>query len=186
MKKTRIIYIYLFCLVFFTGCSSYTTETDNISANDTAVTKNIEVENSNSFNATDLEGNLIDESFFENKVTLVNLWGTFCPPCIAEMPDLQKLSHHYNNSNIQVLGIITDTYEGSDVNIENAKEVVTRTGVEYINIIPNEIVTELYLKDVYSIPTSFIVDDKGNIISEEIIGARDFEFFKTFVNKYSE
>ena len=45
------------------------------------------------FTAQDLDGNTVDESIFADyEVTMVNLWGTFCGPCLQEMPDLGEIS----------------------------------------------------------------------------------------------
>ena len=45
------------------------------------------------FTATDLKGAAVtSEIFSKNKVTMLNIWGTFCGPCIREMPDLAKLN----------------------------------------------------------------------------------------------
>ena len=45
------------------------------------------------FTTEDLDGNEVTESILKDKdVTMINIWGTFCPPCIEEMPELAKLS----------------------------------------------------------------------------------------------
>lgn len=46
-----------------------------------------------SFTATDFKGNPVtSEIFAKNKLTMVNIWGTFCGPCIREMPDLARIN----------------------------------------------------------------------------------------------
>ena len=48
------------------------------------------------FTAQDLDGNPVDESIFQGyDVTMINLWGTFCGPCLQEMPDLGELADEY-------------------------------------------------------------------------------------------
>ena len=56
------------------------------------------------FTGEDLEGNKVDskELFAKAKVTMINVWGTFCSPCIMEMPDLGELSREYADKDFQV------------------------------------------------------------------------------------
>ena len=61
------------------------------------------------FSGSDLNGNPVTiEIFAENKVTMLNIWGTFCGPCIREMPDLAKLNKENKDKNFEVVGIIID------------------------------------------------------------------------------
>ncbi len=59
-----------------------------------------------SFSAQDLDGNPVDTSVFEgSRMTLINVWGTFCGPGLNEMPDLTKLAEEYADQGLQVIGI---------------------------------------------------------------------------------
>src|SRR5690554_3153574 len=59
----------------------------------------------------DLYGNEVDQTIFKNsKLTLINVWATFCPPCLMEMPDLAELSREYNTKDVQIIGIVNDVY----------------------------------------------------------------------------
>ena len=59
--------------------------------------------------STDLEGNEVDDSVFKGKkLTMVNIWGTFCRPCIGEMPDLQQISEDYADKDFQIFGMVCD------------------------------------------------------------------------------
>ena len=53
------------------------------------------------FTATDLEGVEVDQSIFSDyKLTMVNVWATFCTPCINEMPDLGELAAEYSDQGV--------------------------------------------------------------------------------------
>jgi thiol-disulfide isomerase/thioredoxin len=122
------------------------------------------------FAATDLNGNRIDRSVFkDHKLTMVNLWGTFCSPCIAEMQDFADLEKMLANIDVGLVGIVVDTGEGE--NIDTAKEIVKSTGVKYHNIIPDKVLSNDLLNEYTAVPTTFFVDAKGNIIGDPIIGA---------------
>lgn len=133
-------------------------------------------------NSVDLNGNPIDSSIFENKYTLVNVWATNCRPCIIEMPDLQKIQENLGGDDFQVIGIISDTYVESEINLDAAKKIVGQTGVEYSNIIPNEHIIEEVLMHVQFVPTTFIVDSEGKFIGEMVYGLREYDFFEAWVN----
>ena len=67
-----------------------------------------------SFNSIDLDGNEISsELYSNNKITMVNIWGTFCGPCIREMPDLAKLSQEYKSKGVEIIGIPIDIADDS-------------------------------------------------------------------------
>ena len=61
------------------------------------------------FDSVDLKGNAVTDAIFqENKITMLNIWGTFCPPCIREMPDLAKLNEVNKSKGFEVIGIPID------------------------------------------------------------------------------
>ena len=58
------------------------------------------------FEVTDLDGKKVDKSIFqEADVTMVNVWATFCNPCLEEMPYLAELSKEYDSKNVQIIGL---------------------------------------------------------------------------------
>ena len=64
-----------------------------------------------SFSAEDLDGNSLDQSILEgHTLTMVNVWATFCTPCISEMPELGELADEYADKGVQIVGLISDLY----------------------------------------------------------------------------
>lgn len=126
--------------------------------------------------ANDLEGNEVDNSIFKDKYTLVNVWGTFCPPCIEEMPDLKKLYDDYKDQGFNVVGIVADAYQNDDI-VKKAKEMVESEKIDYTNLVINDYLIEKILFDVQYFPTSFIVDENGRQVGETIIGGKNYEYF---------
>ena len=130
------------------------------------------------FTAQDLDGNPVDESIFADcDVTMINLWGTFCGPCLQEMPDLGEIADEYADKGFQIVGICTDAVnlDGEileDV-VETAKADAQETGADYLHIVPvGEIFTDL-LPRVTGVPTTIFVDSKGQQIGLADIGAKD-------------
>lgn len=135
------------------------------------------------FSTTALDSIEYNKKYFENsKVTMINFWGTFCGPCIDEIPEIQELSSEYKKEDFQVLGVIVDTFEGTDTNLDTARKITNSSGVTYLNIIPNEDLFENYVKNVQAVPTTIFVDKDGNLIGDIISGARDKTYFKEVVD----
>lgn len=131
------------------------------------------------FSTTDIYGNAIDSSIFaESEYTLINIWGTFCGPCINEMPELQEIYEDLPE-NIQMIGIVCDAYTGDDMMIGEAVDIVESLGVEYTNLVYCNDMND-YLYNVQYIPTTLIVDSEGYVITEPIIGA-DVEAYKEII-----
>lgn len=136
-----------------------------------------------SFTAKDLEGNTVTEDIFgEKDLTVVNIWGTFCPPCIAELPELGEWADAMPD-NVQIVGLIIDISGDEDTKHHDLAVTITETaGVKYTNIIANTDFNDI-LKWVVGVPTTLFVDQNGAIVGEPIVGA-NVEGYKTFVEEY--
>ena len=142
--------------------------------------------NLGTFESADMDGNVVTEAIFADN--------SFCDPCIREMPDLEKLSEEFPD-NVQVVGVVIDTppagaetggeadqWGGDADNIDLARKICTETGVKYTNILASESVLQM-LSNVEAVPTTFILDRSGNIISKPFVGA-DIEGYKKAVEEY--
>lgn len=136
-----------------------------------------------SFTTKDLDGNTVTDSIFSEKdLTVVNIWGTFCGPCIGEMPELAEWSEAMP-SNVQIIGLVCDI-EGEDdqEHKDKAKEIMEKAGADFINLIPGEGLDSL-LSEVTGVPTTIFIDKNGNITGKEVIGA-NVAAYKEFVEDY--
>lgn len=121
---------------------------------------------------TDLDGNpLPDDLLLKDGVTMVNVWATFCNPCIKEMPDLGEINREYQEAGkkFKIIGICSDAidYPAGTVNEKNlalAKEIVEKTNADYQHVVPGENLLTNLLPAVTAVPTTFFVDGDGNII----------------------
>lgn len=137
------------------------------------------------FQTKTIDGKKIDSSIFQDyKLTMVNIWATFCGPCIAEMPDIQKLYDEIKKENINVVGIISDTPDEENEGL--AKQILDKKGTKYMNIIPDEKLNKGILKDVSGVPTTIFVDNKGNMVGQPIVGSRSKEEYKKEIDKVLE
>ena len=141
-----------------------------------------------SFAATDLEGNQVTQAVFEgHPVTMVNVWATFCGPCLGEMPELGELHQEYADQDFQIVGIVTDTLaqDGSisSTQVELAKQIVQETGAEYTPLLPSEDLIASLLWQIDSVPTTLFVDETGALIGKGYLGARSKDAWKEIIEE---
>ena len=141
-----------------------------------------------SFTATDLEGNPLDQTMLEGyELTMVNVWATFCSPCIKEMPDLGELAAEYREKGLQIVGLVSDTLNSdgtlSDSQVELARDIVDQTGADYPHILPSPDLFGL-LSQISAVPTTFFVDSEGNQVGTAFSSALDRERWVQLLDQY--
>lgn len=124
------------------------------------------------FEAKDMDGNTVSESVFSgSKLTMVNVWATYCNPCLSEMPELGELAGEYDPETFQIIGVISDVQEGADAGqTEYAAQLIAGTGADYTHLLLNESLFYALLSDVSAVPTTFFVDENGNVL-DTVVGA---------------
>lgn len=133
-----------------------------------------------SFSATDLDGNAVDQTIFADyDLTMINIWATFCQPCIGEMPELGRLHADYAEKGVQVIGLVSDvmTADGtiSESQVDLAREIVQTTGAAYIHLLPSEDLNSIVLWQIYAVPTTIFVNRQGELVGYAYMGAADYE-----------
>ena len=140
------------------------------------------------FTTVDLDGKEVtaQSAFAGYDLIMINVWGTFCGPCISEMPDLAQLSDELAEKNIRIIGIVSDGmgYDGSiDPAIaEAAKEIVAKTGADYLHLMPSQDLMGL-LYQIQAVPTTFFVDENGCQVGYSYAGARDKEAWMEIIEE---
>ncbi|MCI7303433.1 MAG: TlpA disulfide reductase family protein [Clostridiales Family XIII bacterium] len=133
-----------------------------------------------SFKTLDLTGTETDQSVFANyKYTLIDVWGTYCNPCIRSMPDNEKLYQAFKDKGLGVMGIVVDALDQSgsvDMDqVDYAKELLDKQGVTYPVLLPSEGVMKNLVNRISVIPSYIFVDSKGNITSTVYEGGRSYD-----------
>ena len=197
MKKYLILITTILMCIVLAACAGDAPAGENIEGDDDhyAVEDMEEGTGLGSFTSVDLDGNEVTEAVFSDKdVTILNVWATFCGPCLAEMPDLAVLSEELPD-NAQVIGVVidppaadsegdaaVDLWGGDAENLDLAREICSETGVKYTNILASESVAKAF-EGVVAVPTTFILDKSGNLVCKPIVGA-DVEGYKKAVEEY--
>jgi thiol-disulfide isomerase/thioredoxin len=113
------------------------------------------------FTVRDLDGQTISSESFRGKVTIVNFWATWCPPCRAEIPDLVALQDKYREQ-LQIIGVSQD---------ETGPELVRQFAAEHrVNypIVMSTPELERIFTGIYALPTSFIIDRDLQIVQKHV------------------
>ncbi len=128
------------------------------------------------FTVQDINGKAISLSDFRGRPVLINFWTTWCPPCRAEMPDIEKVYQKYKDKSLVVLGISV----GEDR--ETVAKYLEKGGFSWIFLVDQigETFTMRYRGAAF--PSSFFVDKDG-IIQDVSIGALNEKGLETKLEK---
>ena len=132
-----------------------------------------------SFKTQDIYGGEYTQDIFKDySLTLVNVWGTYCGPCLDEMPALGELYDEYAPQRVNIVGIVIDVQDENlqvdEGQLALAQEIAEKTGADYTHLLISEEMIDM-LNNFSTIPTSFFVDSDGNIVSEFYIGSKSKE-----------
>ncbi|NKF08454.1 TlpA family protein disulfide reductase [Clostridium gasigenes] len=126
------------------------------------------------FKLKDLNGKDVSLNDFKGKNVLLNFWATWCPPCKAEMPDIEKLYQENKNSDLVILAVNL----GEDK--QTVKSFIEKNKYNFDILLDSD--QDVAIKyNIVSIPTSFFIDKEGNIVSKKI-GAMTLEEMKSYIN----
>lgn len=130
------------------------------------------------FSLKDIEGDTYksNDVFKENKLTLMNIWGTMCTPCIKELPELQELSNELSSKGIGVIGLVGDV--NGDDGLDEAKLIVTKKKIDFLNLLPDDKIRNELLSKIKGYPVTVFLDSKGNFVGQVIVGARSADEYK--------
>lgn len=128
------------------------------------------------FTTVDLDNTPVDASIFADyRLTMVNVWATYCRPCLSEMPELGELDKECASQGVRVVGIVSDALNRdgsvSKSQLATAKELVSNTRADYLHILPSADLNEL-LSQIDSVPTTFFVDSTGRQVGNAYLGAK--------------
>jgi thiol-disulfide isomerase/thioredoxin len=121
------------------------------------------------FTLPDIGGEQHSFSDFAGQVVLVNFWATWCPPCVREMPSMERLHQKYKNKEFKVIAI--NQWENEDI----VFEFTGRLSIEptFLILLDRESrISEAF--KVKGLPSTYLIDKKG-YIRYKAIGGREFD-----------
>lgn len=111
----------------------------------------------------DLSGKELSLSDLKGKNVFLNFWATWCPPCKAEMPEIQKLYEETKDSNLVIVAVELGEP------LSTVKSFIDENKYSFkVLLDSDQSVASKY--NVASIPTSYFIDIDGNVISKSIGG----------------
>jgi thiol-disulfide isomerase/thioredoxin len=129
------------------------------------------------FVATDLEGRDVSLADLRGSVVLLNVWATWCPPCRAEMPSMQRLQDHFRDEDFRVVAVSIDAQRGrQDRGGRPGGDVRAFTDSLRLDfdvwLDPAGSIERVYRTT--GVPESFLIDRDGRIV-KKVIGATEWD-----------
>jgi len=110
-----------------------------------------------SFTANDIDGKRVTlEEIYNKKDVLLVFWGTWCPPCIEEIPILREMRQQYSKEQLEIISVAVGSKP------EQVREMMKEKKMDWINIIDDGKINQLY--HVVAYPQVFLIGKKGDVI----------------------
>lgn len=120
-----------------------------------------------------LTGGTLALEELRGQVVLLNLWATWCPPCVKEMPSMQRVYEEYRSQGLEIVAVAVDDRPGvrqPDGRVEGlVSEFVDRLALTFPVLLDPSGDTERRFDTEY-LPTTFLIDRSGNIRVREVGG----------------
>ncbi len=125
------------------------------------------------FTTTDPDGNAVssEDLFGQNEITVLNIWATWCGPCIGELAELQQIHLRLKEKGCGVAGLLIDN------DLSAARSLMDRYGVAYPVILAPANIDSLFTLEGY--PTTFFIGRDGTVLTAPIVGAYVTEYEST-------
>ena len=131
-----------------------------------------------------------EKVFSDYDLTLVNIFTTWCSPCVNEIPELEKLYEEMKEKGVGVVGVVLDTVgddgKQDDATVKKADVLQKKTKASYPFLIPDSTMMNGRLNGISAFPETFFVDKEGNIVGETYSGSHTLDEWKEIVEKELE
>ena len=137
----RIVVLFIVAIVLLAGCTDRGGQSDTVASD---------------FSLKDMNGKTVRLSDYKGKVVLLEFWATWCPPCRASVPGLEKLHKAYKDKGLVLLAVAMDM--GGD---DEIRSYIKESGITYIVLKGTEDVATKY--QVRSVPMMLVLNKEGKI-----------------------
>lgn len=121
-----------------------------------------------------IDGATVSLSGYRGEVVLLNFWGTWCPPCRAEMPALQRTWEEYEDQGVVFLGVAIYDEKADVEKFAESYGITYPLGVDILGDLTVDY-------KVTSFPTTFLIDREGNEV-RRIVNPVNEGFLRIFLN----
>lgn len=184
MKKLRLLVMLLAVFMLLSACAKTeapTETTAQVIETQSAAEAETEQDTTDyrvTFSTVDLDGNPVDSSVFADaEYTMINLWASYCSPCIGEMEELMQLDAELEH--VQIITVLSDAVSTEDEAAADAREIVKTLNLTLpVYLINADIYYQLPCD---AVPTSFLVDREGHPMKYRCVGAVGIEKYKQWI-----
>ena len=118
------------------------------------------------FNLPDLQGEKLSLSDLKGKIVIVDFWGTWCGPCVQEIPHFVKLKQKYAGEGFEIVGISYENGSKEEI-IATVKGFHAENNMNYPCVIGDE-ATQAQVPNLEGYPTTLFIDRKGTVRLKEV------------------
>lgn len=133
-----------------------------------------------SFKLTDLDGEEQSIEKYRGQVVVVDVWGTWCGPCVAEIPSFIKLKDKFGPQGFEILGLAYERGEDEAENAERVSDFAKLKGINYPCILGTEAEQD-QIPDFGAFPTTLFIDKSGKV-RLKVVGATSYEHLEALVS----
>ena len=108
----------------------------------------------------DQHGNAVTLADYEGKIVVLNFWATWCPPCRAEMPSIDRLAGSMTGPDLEVLALSTDRFD-----VERVVEFFDETGVENLRVLQDRRGAVARKAGALGLPITLLLDRQGREVA---------------------
>ncbi len=128
----------------------------------------------------DIHGKVIDKKDFEGKVVIVDVWGTWCPPCRMELPHFVRLQREYGDEGLDIIGLTWENSEPNEAIRTRIERFSRQQAINYrLSLLSYARLTAI---DVQAFPTTFFIGRDGTI-KEKFSGYKDYAALERVVKR---
>ena len=131
------------------------------------------------FDLTDIEGEAIAKGDFKGKVLIVDVWGTWCPPCRAEIPSFVALVDKFKEAGLEIVGLNSERTKDDEKALELVKDFHKENKMNYRCALAKRETIE-QIPDMEGFPTTLFFDRTGNV-RVKIVGAHPYDTLEAVV-----
>lgn len=119
---------------------------------------------------------------YRGRVVMINFWGTWCPPCRHELPDLVKVRNDNTAKGFEVIGIAVNEEPSDGMTIEqNLLAFSKENNLTYPIVLANDQLVEAF-GEINAVPTTFVIDRQGKIV-DRMVGLKTEAEFSSALQK---
>jgi len=129
----------------------------------------------------DLDGNSTFLSDYKGKWVIINLWATWCPPCLVEIPDLVMFHEAHKDKDAIVLGVNYEAIDPEKVKVFSESQMINYPVVRFKGKVDGRTTP---FGDLKGLPTTYMVTPEGDLVAARV-GMVDQKMLESFMEKFS-